>query len=434
MEQCPFLIVFKPTIMVDVMTWKPSVESINNTYERLKEVVLHTPLTHNLNVSNQHNANIYLKREDLQVVRSYKLRGAYNKISSLEKSKLDNGIVCASAGNHAQGVAFSCNALEIKGRIYMPITTPKQKIHQVEMFGRDFVEVVLSGDTFDDAYAEALIYSQSNKASFIPPFDDQKVIEGQGTVGKEIMDDASFEIDYVLLPIGGGGLAAGVSAYIKGVSPSTKIIGVEPDGAPSMKVSLENGENTTLDTISKFVDGAAVKRVGDLNFGICKTTLDKVITVPENKICSTILKLYNQDAIVVEPAGALTLSALDLLQDEIEGKNVVCVVSGSNNDITRMEEIKERAMLYEGLLHYFVVSFPQRAGALREFLTDVLGPNDDIVHFEYSKKNARSSGPAVVGLELKSAQDFDGLVQRMKAGGFFTEYLNENPELFQYMV
>lgn len=434
MEQCPFLIVFKPTIMVDVMTWKPSVESINNTYERLKEVVLHTPLTHNLNVSNQHNANIYLKREDLQVVRSYKLRGAYNKISSLEKSKLDNGIVCASAGNHAQGVAFSCNALEIKGRIYMPITTPKQKIHQVEMFGRDFVEVVLSGDTFDDAYAEALIYSQSNNASFIPPFDDQKVIEGQGTVGKEIMDDASFEIDYVLLPIGGGGLAAGVSAYIKGVSPSTKIIGVEPDGAPSMKVSLENGENTTLDTISKFVDGAAVKRVGDLNFGICKTTLDKVITVPENKICSTILKLYNQDAIVVEPAGALTLSALDLLQDEIEGKNVVCVVSGSNNDITRMEEIKERAMLYEGLLHYFVVSFPQRAGALREFLTDVLGPNDDIVHFEYSKKNARSSGPAVVGLELKSAQDFDGLVQRMKAGGFFTEYLNENPELFQYMV
>jgi len=434
MEQCPFLIVFKPTIMVDVMTWKPSVESINNTYERLKEVVLHTPLTHNLNVSNQHNANIYLKREDLQVVRSYKLRGAYNKISSLEKSKLDNGIVCASAGNHAQGVAFSCNALEIKGRIYMPITTPKQKIHQVEMFGRDFVEVVLSGDTFDDAYAEALIYSQSNNASFIPPFDDQKVIEGQGTVGKEIMDDASFEIGYVLLPIGGGGLAAGVSAYIKVVSPSTKISGVEPDGAPSMKVSLENGENTTLDTISKFVDGAAVKRVGDLNFGICKTTLDKVITVPENKICSTILKLYNQDAIVVEPAGALTLSALDLLQDEIEGKNVVCVVSGSNNDITRMEEIKERAMLYEGLLHYFVVSFPQRAGALREFLTDVLGPNDDIVHFEYSKKNARSSGPAVVGLELKSAQDFDGLVQRMKAGGFFTEYLNENPELFQYMV
>jgi threonine dehydratase len=434
MEQCPFLIVLNPTTMLDVMTWRPSVETINETYDRIKDVVLHTPLMRNLNASNEHKANIYLKREDLQVVRSYKLRGAYNKISTLEASQLLNGVVCASAGNHAQGVAFSCKSLAIKGRIYMPITTPKQKINQVKMFGGEFVEVVLKGDTFDDAYTEALEDSQSTGTYFIHPFNDEKVIEGQGTVAKEIMDDANFDIDYLLVPIGGGGLAAGVSTYVKHLSPNTKIIGVEPEGAASMKASLENGENRTLASISKFVDGAAVKRAGDITFEICKTTLDKVITVPENKICSTILKLYNQDAIVVEPAGALTLSALDFLEDEIKDKNVVCVVSGSNNDITRMEEIKERSMLYEGLLHYFVVSFPQRAGALREFLTDVLSPSDDIVHFEYSKKNSRSSGPAVVGIELKSSDDFEGLVHRMKEGGFFTEYLNDNPELFQYMV
>ena len=430
----PFFNRTNPTTMLDLMTWRPSVEIINETYNRIKDVVLHTPLMRNLNASNEHKANIYLKREDLQVVRSYKLRGAYNKISTLEASQLQNGVVCASAGNHAQGVAFYCKSLAIKGRIYMPITTPKQKINQVKMFGEEFVEVVLKGDTFDDAYTEALEDSQSTAAYFIHPFNDEKVIEGQGTVAKEIMDDANFDIDYLLVPIGGGGLAAGVSAYIKHLSPNTKIIGVEPEGAASMKASLENGENRTLASISKFVDGAAVKRAGDITFEICKSTLDKVITVPENKICSTILKLYNQDAIVVEPAGALTLSALDFLEDEIKDKNVVCVVSGSNNDITRMEEIKERSMLYEGLLHYFVVSFPQRAGALREFLTDVLSPSDDIVHFEYSKKNARSSGPAVVGIELKSSDDFEGLVHRMKEGGFFTEYLNDNPELFQYMV
>lgn len=415
-------------------TYFPTVKSINETHEKLKDVVVRTPLMKNFNASKEHGANIYLKREDLQEVRSYKIRGAYNKIASLSEEQLENGVVCASAGNHAQGVAYSCNKLNIKGRIYMPITTPAQKIHQVKMFGGEFVEVMLKGDTFDDAYAEAKKDSDDNKAAFIPPFDDEKVIEGQGTVAKEIIEDSSFGIDYLLVPIGGGGLASGVSAYIQEVSPNTKIIGVEPAGAPSMKTSIENGENTGLASIDKFVDGAAVKKVGDLTFEICKDTLDKIVTVPENKICSTILKLYNQDAIVVEPAGALTLSALDFLSDEIEGKNVVCVVSGSNNDITRMEEIKERSLLYEGLLHYFIVNFPQRAGALREFLTDVLGPTDDIVHFEYTKKNARNSGPAVVGLELQSPEDFHGLVERMKAGGFYNEYLNDNPDLFQYMV
>lgn len=416
------------------MSYRPSVQDIESTYEILKGVVHHTPLMLNNNVSIEHQANIYLKREDLQIVRSYKLRGAYNKISSLNEEELSAGVYCASAGNHAQGVAFSCKQLQINGHIYMPITTPAQKISQVKMFGGAFVDVVLAGDTFDDAYAQAIAKSEEVGAAFIHPFNDEKVIQGQGTVAVEIAMDADFEIDYVLVPIGGGGLAAGVSSYIRAKYPHSKIIGVEPAGAPSMQTSIANGFNTTLDVIDKFVDGAAVKRVGDLTFDICKETLDKVITVPENKICSTILKLYNQDAIVVEPAGALTLSSLDLLSDEIKGKNVVCVVSGSNNDITRMEEIKERSLLFEGLLHYFIVSFPQRAGALREFLADVLGPNDDIIHFEYTKRNARASGPAVVGLELKSSKDFEGLVNRMKKGGFYTDYLNDNPELFRYLV
>lgn len=412
----------------------PEVRDVVEAGTVLKDVVLKTPLMENLNLSDAYKANIQLKREDLQVVRSYKIRGAFNKMASLTDDQQKHGVVCASAGNHGQGVAYACQKLGIKGTIFMPTTTPGQKVGQVRSYGKDKIDIVLTGDTFDDAYKEAMNFCEENKAAFIHPFNDREVIAGQGTVGLEILADASRPIDYLILPIGGGGLASGVSTYFKTLSPKTKIIGVEPAGAAAMKASVEANELVTLEHIDKFVDGAAVKRVGELTLTICKENLDDVITVPEGKICSTILKLYNQDAIVAEPAGALSITALDQLKDEIKGKNVVCIVSGGNNDITRTEEIKERSLLYEGLKHYFIVSFPQRAGALMEFLKDVLGPNDDIAHFEYNKKNSRERAPAVIGIELKNSEDLEGLLQRMEEKAFKYEYLNDKPELFHYII
>lgn len=412
----------------------PQIQNITNARIRLNDVILHTPLQKNLNLSEEFKANILLKREDLQVVRSYKLRGAYNKISQLSPDQLSKGIVCASAGNHAQGVAYSCRKLGIFGKIFMPATTPKQKIRQVEMFGKDSIEVDLMGDTYDDAYNLALEDCRKSGMVFIHPFDDQEIIEGQATVGVEILQDTKKHIDFLFIPIGGGGLAAGVGAYFKILSPHTKIIGVEPEGAPSMKASFNAGKVITLDTIDKFVDGAAVQRVGEITFGVCRQVLDQIITVPEGKICTKILELYNRDAIVIEPAGALSIAALDFFSEEIKGKNVVCIVSGSNNDITRTEEIKERSLLYEGLKHYFIVRFPQRAGALRTFVDIVLGPNDDITHFEYSKKTNREKGPALIGIEVQKKEDFHGLIRRLGENGFVYEYLNERPDLFQFLI
>lgn len=408
--------------------------NIQEAATRLKGVVTHTPLQKSLNLSEQYKTSIWLKREDLQIVRSYKIRGAYNLIKSLPPDQLNKGVVCASAGNHAQGVAFSCNLLQIKGAIFMPTTTPKQKVNQVKMFGKDMVEVILTGDTFDDAYAEAVKYTNTHDKVFVHPFEDSRIIEGQATVGVEIMDDFAGTIDYIFVPVGGGGLLAGLGSYIKHLSPTTKIIAVEPAGAPSLKTSLDKGEVITLDSIDKFVDGAAVKKVGTLNFTIIKDIISGVVLVPEGKVCSTILKLYNEEAIVVEPAGALSISALDYYADEIKGKNVICIVSGSNNDIGRMEEIKERSLIYEGLKHYFIVSFPQRAGALREFLDDVLGPNDDITRFEYTKKNIKEDGPALVGIELKNQEDYQLLLDRMAKKKFDVIELNKNPTLFSYIL
>jgi threonine dehydratase len=420
--------------MKQVMQSKVTLEDVNQAHEGMKDVVFHTPLMRNTNLSEKYQANLLLKREDLQLVRSYKLRGAYNKMVHLPALIQANGVVCASAGNHAQGVAYSCNLLKVKGTIFMPLTTPKQKVKQVELFGKEWVDVVLKGDTFDDAYAESIQFSEASNQAFIHPFDDLAVIAGQGTVGLEILNDSSSAIDYVFVPVGGGGLASGLSTVFKAISPKTKIIGVEPEGACSMQVSLKNGTNTTLENIDKFVDGAAVKRVGDLTFEICQSNLDAVVAVPEGKVCSTILSLYNEEAIVVEPAGALTIAALDFYKEEIKGKTVVCVVSGSNNDIMRTEEIKERSLFYEGLKHYFFIQFPQRPGALKLFVTDVLGENDDITYFQFSKKNNRESGPAVVGIELKDKNDFQNIVERLNALNFQYEYINENQALFSQLI
>ena len=412
----------------------PTVEDVKKAAQTLNGVVFKTPLEFSETYSRKFGAEIYIKREDLQTVRSYKIRGSYNKMVSLSADECQYGVVCASAGNHAQGVALSCRKLGIKGTIFMPSPTPNQKVQQVKMFGEDFVEVILTGDTFDDAKQEALRFSQLHKSPFIHPFDDPKIIEGQATIGLEVLEEVEGKIDYLFVPVGGGGVASGMSTVFKKLSPETKIIGVEPKGAPSMSTSIFNGFNTELEHIDKFVDGAAVKKVGDLTFEICKTNLHKTITVDEGEICETILDLYNKNAIVAEPAGALTIAALNQFEDAIEGKRVVCLISGGNNDITRMEEIKERAMLYNGLKHYFLVKFPQRAGALKEFVNDVLGPKDDITHFEYIKKNSREKGAAVVGIELKNRGDFDGLISRMKSRQFFGDYINSNEVLMDILV
>ena len=419
---------------MNTMNYFPQLKNITRAKINLNDVILQTPLQKNLHLSDEFEANILLKREDLQVVRSYKLRGAFNKIAHLSADDLKNGVVCASAGNHAQGVAYSCQRLGIKGKIYMPTTTPQQKIKQVKMFGKTYIEVVLSGDTFDDAQQAAVADAKETGMAFIHPFDDEQIIEGQATVALEILQDTKENIDYIFIPIGGGGLAAGVGACFRQISPQTKIIGVEPAGAPSMFESIKAGKVTELKTIDKFVDGAAVQKVGEITFKICKQVVDDIVLVPEGRICTKILDLYNQDAIVLEPAGALSIAALDFYRDEIKGKNVVCILSGSNNDITRTEEIKERSLLYEGLKHYFIVRFPQRAGALRTFVDVVLGPTDDITHFEYSKKTNREKGPAVIGIEVQKKEDFNGLVQRMEENGFIYEYLNEQQDLFQVLI
>ncbi len=416
------------------VTYQPTVEAVQKASENLSGVAQRTPLMKSERYSREFDANILFKREDLQLVRSYKIRGAYNKISSLSEEQKANGIVCASAGNHAQGVALSCKLLKINGVIYMPSPTPKQKINQVKMFGEDFIEVVLVGDSFDDASYAAKLDCERLQKTFIPPFDDEKIIEGQATVGLEILEQSKQPIDYIFVPVGGGGLSSGLSSYIKQISPKTKIIGVEPEGAPSMSTSIRRGQNTVLSNIDTFVDGAAVKRVGTLNFALCKEHLDEMTTVHEGKVCQVILDLYNKDATVVEPAGALSIGALDEYKEQIKGKNVVCLISGSNNDITRTAEIKERALLHANLKHYFIIKFPQRAGALREFVADILGPDDDITHFEYTKKTNRENGAAVVGLELKSSADLQPLISRMKRHDFFGDYLNDKPDLFQFLV
>lgn len=409
-------------------------EDIVRAHHMLREVIVRTPLQLDAVLSAKYGCNVYLKREDLQIVRSFKIRGAYNMIRSLSAEERAKGIVCASAGNHAQGVAYSCKALGIKGKVFMPSTTPNQKIKQVRRFGGEFVEVILKGDTFDDAYDEALQACIDHSMTLIHPFDEPRIIAGNGTIAMEVMESLDKPADFVFVTIGGGGLAAGVATYIKTVSPATRVIGVEPTGAASMSEAMERGEVVTLKEINKFVDGAAVKRVGGLTYDICSHLLDDVVKVPEGKACSTILELYNENAIVVEPAGSLPIAALDLYKDQIRGKSVVCIISGGNNDIDRMQEIKERSLIYEGLKHYFMVNFPQRAGALREFLTEVVGPDDDITRFEYTKKNEKENGPALVGIELMSTEAYAPLIERMQQKGVDYVEINKDANLFNMLI
>ncbi|WZY01471.1 threonine ammonia-lyase IlvA [Bacillus sp. FSL W7-1360] len=407
-----------------------NLQHIVHANEMMKDVIYQTPLQKDPVLSERYDCTVYLKREDQQIVRSFKLRGAYYQISSLTAEELQSGVVCASAGNHAQGVAYSCCALKTKGVIFMPVTTPKQKVAQVKFFGRDYVDVHLVGDTFDDAYALAKDYCIQHEMTFIHPFDQEKVIAGQGTVALEVMDAIDVAPDFLFASIGGGGLISGIATYMKQVSPETKIIGCEPSGAASMQAALMQGHVVALEEIDKFVDGAAVKKVGKKTFAICEKLVDDIVSVPEGKICTTILRLYNENALVAEPAGAMPIAALDFYAEQMKGKVVVCIVSGGNNDIERMEEIRERSLIYEGLQHYFIVQLPERAGALTQFAKEVLGPEDNITRLVYQKQNNKPTGSVLIGIELKSSNDYDGLISRMNAHGFDYSKVNQHAHLF----
>ncbi|MCB0507468.1 MAG: threonine ammonia-lyase IlvA [Chitinophagales bacterium] len=413
----------------------PTTKGILQAKNHLEGISEITPLKLNQSLSDAIDANVYLKREDLQIVRSYKIRGAYNFISQLTASEKKKGVVCASAGNHAQGFAYSCHLLKIKGTVFMPAPTPRQKVEAVHRVGKEYVNIVLSGDTYDDAKSAALRYIEQHNKIFVPPFDHKLIIEGQGTVGIEILNQiGKKKIDYLFVPIGGGGLCAGLITYFKEFSPQTKIIGVEPMGAPSMKESIAKNKITTLQKIDNFVDGAAVKQVGHLPFEVCKSYLEDIVLIPEGRVCTKIMQMYNSDAIVLEPAGALSIAALDYYKEKIKGKNVVCVISGGNNDIERMPDIKERSLIFEGLKHFFIIKFPQRAGALKQFVSKVLSANEDITLFEYTKKNSKESGPALVGIELKQKEDYELLIKRMKKYKVDYVPLNDNPMLFNFLI
>ncbi|ART76096.1 threonine dehydratase [Sutcliffiella horikoshii] len=420
--------------MARALQTRVTTKEVEHAYEVLKDVVVRTPLQLDTILSERYNCKVYLKREDQQVVRSFKIRGAYYSVHSLTEQQRAKGVVCASAGNHAQGVAFACKKLGIKGKIFMPTTTPRQKVSRVEFFGGEFTEVVLTGDTYDDSYQKAMEVCEMEGMKFIHPFDDRLTITGQATVGLEISEQLQEECSHVFMSIGGGGLISGVGSYLKDKRPNTKLIGVEPFGAPGMKQSLAQNEVVRLNEIDSFVDGAAVKQVGKLPFELTKDLADDVVLVPEGKVCTTILNLYNENAIIAEPAGALSIAALDFYKDEIAGKTVVCIVSGGNNDLDRMQEMKERSLIYEGLKHYFIVNFPQRAGALREFMEDVLGETDDITRFEYTKKNNRDKGPVLVGVELRKPDDYFAIIERMEKKGFTYIEINKDKQLFNLLI
>ncbi|UOQ53107.1 threonine ammonia-lyase IlvA [Hymenobacter cellulosivorans] len=409
-------------------------ESVEQAARNLQGVIYETLLQQNLGLSAAYGASIYLKREDLQVVRSYKIRGAYNKISQLAREQDTPEVVCASAGNHAQGVAYACQLLGLKGYIFMPANTPAQKVSKVRLFGKEQVEVVLTGNTFDDTFQAAKLFCDERGSAFVHPFDDLAIVEGQATVGLEILKAAPQPIDYVFMPIGGGGLASGVGSVFRQLSPHTKLIGVQPLGAPSMQQAIQTGRRQALEHIESFVDGAAVKCPGALTFELCRALLDDVVLVPEGQVCEDLLRMYNEEGIVLEPAGTLSISALRQFADEIRGKTVVCVLSGSNNDITRMEDIKERAMRHKGLKHYFMVTFNQRPGALRRFVNNVLHPDDDIIHFQYIKKNNKEKGPVFVGIEVRKPHEIEGIQQRMREEGFAYEYLNGKQDFLSLLV
>ena len=403
--------------------------------ERIAGVVLRSPLQYSDRLSAITGARVYLKREDLQVVRSYKIRGAYNLLQQLSPEELKAGVVCSSAGNHAQGFALACRLMGVHGRVYVPAKTPKQKRDRIRYHGGEFIELIVGGRSYDEAAAAALEDVARTGATLVPPYDDLRTIAGQGTIAVEILDQLDTEPDLVVVGIGGGGCISGMTTYLAQCTGKTTLLGVEPAGAASMMAALAAGEPVDLDHVDQFVDGAAVKRAGALPFQLLSMAGDvvSVISVDEGAVCTAMLDLYQNEGIIAEPAGALSVAGL--LETEVEpDSTVVCLISGGNNDVSRYGEVLERSLVHLGLKHYFLVDFPQEPGALRRFLDDVLGPNDDITLFEYVKRNNRETGEALVGIELGSAADYDGLLARMDDSGMHVEALEPGSPAYRYLT
>ncbi|AVZ39181.1 MULTISPECIES: threonine ammonia-lyase IlvA [unclassified Dietzia] len=410
-------------------------DDIDTAARRIGDVILASELHQSERLSEQTGATILLKREDQQAVRSYKIRGAYNLMSQLTGDERSAGVVTASAGNHAQGVAFACRSLGINGRIYVPTNTPKQKRDRILAHGRNWVELVVTGVNFDAAQAAARADAERTGATMVPPFDHPDTMAGQGTIAAEILAQLDSVPDAVVVPVGGGGLVGGLATYLAEYAPDCKVIAVEPAGAPSLTRALEAGEPVTLDTVDTFVDGASVARLGDFPFGVISSMTERiqVLTVDEGAVCTAMLELYQNEGIIAEPAGALAVTALDQLDIE-EGATVVCIISGGNNDVSRYSEIIERSLVHQGLKHYFLVKFPQEPGQLRRFLDEVLGPEDDITQFEYLKRNNREYGAALVGIELGSATGLHSLLERMDASRIDCERLEPGTAAYEYLT
>jgi threonine dehydratase len=412
-----------------------SAADVDAAATRIAGVVTPTPLQLSDRLSATTGANVYLKREDLQTVRSYKLRGAYNLLVQLSDQELAAGVVCSSAGNHAQGFAYACRTLGIRGRVYVPAKTPKQKRDRIRYHGGEFIELIVGGSTYDLAAEAALADVERTGATLVPPYDDPRTMAGQGTIAVEILSQLDREPDLVVVPVGGGGCIAGITTYLAERTSQTSVLGIEPAGAAAMMAALANGGPVTLDHVDQFVDGAAVSRAGRLTYAALAAAgnMVSITTVDEGAVCTAMLDLYQNEGIIAEPAGALAVTGL--LEADIEpGSTVVCLVSGGNNDVSRYGEILERSLVHLGLKHYFLVDFPQEPGALRRFLDGVLGPNDDITLFEYVKRNNRETGEALVGIELGSAAGLDGLLERMQATEMQIEAIEPGSPAYRYLL
>ena len=409
----------------------------------LSDVVEKTPVMLSERLSDLIGVPVYLKREDMQKCRSFKVRGAYFRMSTLSEEERRRGVVCASAGNHAQGLAYACAQLKVRGTIYLPSNTPKQKRQRIETIGGDWVEQVIVDGTFDRANAQAQEAARHSGRTYVHPYDDPCTIAGQGTIAVELEEQVLSEAAAALVPVGGGGLLSGIATWIRSRFPDIKIYGVEPTGAASMAAALEADQIVSLPSVDPFVDGTAVGRAGELPYSIVKELVDDILVVPEGAVCTEMLDLYHSDGVIAEPAGALASAAARMYFSDPEQRNellggkegaIVAIVSGGNNDMTRYAEIMERSLRHEGLRHYFLVTFPQQPGALRSFLEDVLGPGDDIVHFEYTKKNNRDSGPALVGIDLADREDITGLRARMEASPLHVEELRPDSEIYRLVI
>ncbi len=410
-------------------------DAIDAAARRIGDVIHSTALHPSERLSERTGATILLKREDQQAVRSYKIRGAYNLMCQLTDDERRSGVVTASAGNHAQGVAFACRSLEINGRIYVPSNTPKQKRDRILVRGGSWVELVVTGSNFDAAQTAAWADAERTGATMVPPFNHPETMAGQGTIAAEILAQLDEAPDVIVVPVGGGGLVGGLATYLAEHAPDCKIVAVEPAGAPSLTVAQKAGEPVTLDSVDTFVDGAAVARIGNFPFGVISANSDRiqVLTVDEGAVCTEMLELYQNEGIIAEPAGALAVTALEKLDIE-PGGTIVCIVSGGNNDISRYSEIIERSLVHRGLKHYFLVNFPQEPGQLRRFLDEVLGPEDDITLFEYLKRNNREYGAALVGVELGSATGLPSLLERMDESRIQCERLMPGTAAYEYLT